>query len=121
MNGRRRVFTRQNLALVKQMADQGFSGPEIAKEIGSTPASVRVVCSHHRIRLRRGRGGSARPVPHNQPEHPLQVPVTAYMPAALFAGFNSKANDLHQPTSTFASMLLNAIATSDLYRAVLDD
>jgi hypothetical protein len=43
------------------------------------------------------------------------------MPRELYAGFNSKAHDLRQPTSTFASMLLNAIATSDLYRAVLDD
>lgn len=123
MNGRRRVFTPKSLVLIRQMASQGCSAPEIAKAIGSTPSSVRVMCSHHQIRLRRGRGvalGHIEQIPDRvelAPEHM----VIAYMPASLYSEFNRKAADLDKPVSILASMLLNAIATSDIYKAVLDD
>jgi hypothetical protein len=122
MNGRRRVFTPQNLALIKRMAEEGCSSPEIANTIGSTPSSVRVNCSHHGIRIRRGRGCAAWPLPAHEPSaSDLEVPVVAHLPATLYAEFCSRANDMHQPVSIFASMLLKAIATSNLYKAVLDE
>src|SRR5712691_1505907 len=118
----RRVFTPQTLALIRQMADRGCSAPEIARAIGSTPSSVRVKCSHHGIRLKRGPGGVTRPSSGHKPqEYVHQVPVVAYMPAALYAKFNNKAGELRRPASAFASMLLTAIATNNLYRAILDD
>jgi hypothetical protein len=51
----------------------------------------------------------------------LEVPVVAYMPAEQYAEFTSRAHALGKPAETFASMLLSAIATSDLYKAVLDE
>ena len=121
MSRQRRVFTSQGLDLMRQMAGQGCSAPDIAKAIGSTPASVRVVCSRHKIRLQRGRG----PVRIEQiPEHVSLAPehmVVAYMPAPLYLEFNRKAAHLDKPVSILASMLLNAIASSDIYKAVLDD
>jgi hypothetical protein len=123
MSGRPRVFTLQKLALMQQMASQGCSALDIATAIGSTPPSVRVMLSRHKIRLKRGR----RLVPGQieqlaeraglAPEHM----VVAYMPAPLYTEFNRKAADLDKPVSILASMLLNAIATSDIYKAVLDD
>ena len=125
MNSHRRVFTSQKLALMRQMACQGCSAPEIAKAIGSTPSSVRVMCSRHQIRLKRGRGlGLGLGHIEQLTEHVSLAPehmVVAYMPAPLYFEFNRKAAHLDKPVSILASMLLNAIATSDIYKAVLDD
>jgi hypothetical protein len=123
MNSQRRVFTSQRLGLMRQMAGQGCSAPQIAKAICSTPASVRVMCSRHQIRLKRGRGSGLEYIEH-VPEHVSLAPehlVVAYMPAPLYLEFNRRAADLDKPVSVLASMLLNAIATSDIYKAVLDD
>ena len=49
-----RVFTPQKVALMQQMAGAGCSAREIAEAIGSTPSSVRVVCSRQKIRLKGG-------------------------------------------------------------------
>jgi hypothetical protein len=122
MNARRRVFTPQNVALMKQMVDEGSSAPEIATKLGSTAASVRVTCSHLGIRLRRRRGCVPRPVPPSGIlMRDLDVPVVAYMPAEQYAEFTSRARALGKPAGTFASMLLSAIVTSDLYKAVLEE
>jgi len=123
MSDQRRVFTLQRLNLMRQMAGQGCSAPDIAKAIGSTPASVRVVCSRYKIRLKRGRGPASRYV--EQISEPVSLApehmVVAYMPAPLYSAFHRKAAHLDKPVSMLASMLLNAIATSDIYKAVLDD
>ena len=117
----RRVFTSQALALMQQMASQGCSAPEIAKAIGSTPASVRVMLSRHKIRLKRGRTTRIGQVAEHASRVPEHRVVVAYMPASLYTEFNRKAAHLDKPVSILASMLLNAIATSDIYQAVLDD
>ena len=122
MNARRRVFTPQNVALMQQMVDKGSSAREIAATLGSTPASVRVTCSHLGIRLRRRRGCVPRPVRSSGTlMRDLEVPVVAYMPTEQYAEFTSRARALGKPAGTFAGMLLSAIATSDLYKAVLDE
>ena len=120
-----RVFTAQNLSLIERMAGQGHSAKEIAEAIGSTPSSVRVKCSHRKIRLKRGRGRTRRPVSLGQSDQPLRetgkMPVLAYMLESLYVDFSRKAVDLDKSPSVFASLLLTAIASSDLYKAVLDD
>jgi hypothetical protein len=122
MNGHRRVFTPQNVVLIKQMVDEGSSAPEIATKLGSTPGSVRVTSSHLGIRLRRRRGCVPRPVPPSGIlMRDLEVPVVAYLSAEQYAEFTSRAGAQGKPPGTFASMLLSAIATSDLYKAVLDE
>jgi hypothetical protein len=122
MSSRRRVFTPQIMALIKQMIDEGSSAREIATTLGSTPASVRVTCAQLGIRLRRRRGCVPRPVPPSGTlMRELQVPVVAYMPAEQYAEFTSRARALGTSAGTLASMLLSAIATSDLYKAVLEE
>jgi hypothetical protein len=117
-----RIFTSENLIVIRQMAAQGSSAPEIAKAIGSTPSSVRVNCSHRKIRLRRGRRHPRTlEQAHRVPEHVTEHMVVAFMPAPLYAEFHRKALHLHKPVAVLASMLLNAIAMSNIYDAVLDD
>ena len=124
MSGHRRVFTSENLALMQAMADKGCSARDIAEKIGSTPSSVRVVCSHKKIRLRRGHRCAGRAVSWHLaqfPEEHRKVGLVTYMPASLYVEFNRKANDLREPVSNLASMLLSAIVSGDLFKAVLDD
>src|SRR5262249_36312517 len=121
-----RIFTPQNLVLMRQMAAQGCSAREIAHAIGSTPSSVRVKCSYQRIRLRRGRRRSSEALPPLQSTDGGQGgeghrSIVSYLPASICADLNRKANELNLSGSALASMLLNLIATSDLYKAVLDD
>ena len=118
-----RIFTPENLCLVRLMAEQGASASEIARTLGSTSGSVRVVCCRHKIKLKRGRRAT-----QQAPESGVgeTQPVTsrvlrAQMPEPIFAEFNRKAQDLRLSPSSLASNLLLAIAMSDIYEAVLDD
>jgi hypothetical protein len=123
MLGNGRIFTPHNLAVVRHMAERGSSSVEIAKMIGSTPASVRVVCSHHKIRLKRGRRYPERtaPAPLDHGRAMSEHTIVARIPARLYADFFHKAEHLQIPVSVLASNLLAAIAISDIYEAVLDD
>src|SRR5215469_16924419 len=47
MKKKDRIFTPDNLRRIRQMAAEGSSSFEIAESIGSTPASVRVMCCQH--------------------------------------------------------------------------
>jgi len=113
----RRVFTLQNIARMRGMAENGNSALEIAQSLGSTAGSVRVVCSHHNIRLKRGRRARLIPLVHSPSIHD----IVAHMPASLYAEFHRKAEHLKLSPSALASNLLTAITTSNIFEAVLDD
>ncbi len=119
MTSRRgRVFTPHVISAIRRMAEQGQSASEIAKVIGSTPASVRVRCSLQKIKLRRGR----RPAAHNSTARGyIEHTVIAHMPAPLYAEFHRKAEHMQKSVTALASSLLVAIATSNIYEAVLDE
>jgi hypothetical protein len=118
-----RVFTPKNLSLMRHMAEQGGSALEIAKTIGSTPGSVRVVCSHHKIRLKRGRRSVDQAMQNSthQMHCGADHAIMAHLPVPLFDEFHRKAENLQMSASGLASNLLAAIALSDIYEAVLDD
>jgi hypothetical protein len=113
----RRVFTPQNIARMRGMAENGSSSIEIAQTVGSTPGSVRVVCSHHKIRLKRRRRARVILLAHS----PSIRGIVARMPASLYAEFHRKAEHLKLSPSALASNLLTAITTSNIFEAVLDD
>jgi hypothetical protein len=114
MIGKGRVFTPHTLDLIRNMAERGSSAIEIARSVGSTPGSVRVVCSLHKIKIRHGRS-AANSV--RMSEHMIVV----HMPTPLFLEFYRKAEHLQMPVSILAGNLLAAITISDIYEAVLDD
>jgi hypothetical protein len=118
-----RVFTPQNLILMRDMAARGCSAQEIADVIGSTASSVRVKCSQEKIRLKRGRGPARSPQPRpGKLEEPVEgVPIVAYLPGPVYAMLVKRATELRKRPSVFASMLLSAVATGELYKAVLDE
>jgi hypothetical protein len=121
MDGHGRVFTPENLIVVREMAARGCSARKIAEVIGSTPSSVRVKCSQQKIKLKRGRGPGRPSNGHFGGPEDSRVRVVAYLPEQIYALLVQRALELRKPPSLLASMLLSAIATSELYRAVLDD
>jgi len=68
------VFFPHNLAVVRQVAERGSSSEEIAWTIGSTAGSVRVTCSHHKIRLKRGPRYPGRAAPNQIDHHGWRSP-----------------------------------------------
>ena len=109
--GRPVRFTPENLLRVRQMAAEGNSSIEIAKFMGSTPASVKNVCCRHKIKIPR-RGRSIK--------NALSK-LVAHLPVSLSTEFHRKAEDLQVTASVLASRLLAAIVVSNIYEAVLDD
>ena len=104
-------FTPDNLLRVRQMAAEGNSSIEIAKLMGSTPASVKNVCCRHKIKI---------------PRRPQSIKnalskLVAHLPVSLSTEFHRKAEDLQVTASVLASRLLAAIVVSNIYEAVLDD
>ena len=104
-------FTPDNLLRVRQMVLEGNSSSEIAKSMGSTSASVKNVCSRHKIKIPRRRRSI---------KNALSKLVT-HLPVSLSTEFHRKAEDLQVTASVLASRLLAAIVVSNIYEAVLDD
>jgi transcriptional regulator len=102
-------FTPDILLRVRQMAEEGSSSIEIAKSMGSTSASVKNVCSRHKIKI-----------PRRRRSVELST-LMARLPASLSTEFHRKAEQLQISASVLASRLLEAIVVSDIYDAVLDD
>ena len=109
--GRPVRFTADNLLRVRQLVAEGNSSIEIAKSMGSTSASVKNVCCRHKIKIPRKR----RSVENELSE------LVAHLPASVSTEFHRKAAQLQISASVLASRLLEAIAVSDIYDAVLDD
>ena len=115
-----RIFTPNNLLRIRHMAGDGCSASDIAKSLGSTPASVRVMCSHYKIKIGRGRRSIRNAL--SKPVHPPSVhAIVAHLPASLSVEFHLKAAHLQMPASVLASRLLAAIVASNIYEAVLND
>lgn len=115
MPRRGQVFTPRAVKIIRGLADQGKSASEIADVIGSTPASVRVRCCQLKIKLpRRGRPTRSRP-PEMQ-----ERKVAVYVRSDVYAALHARAAHMHKSPDELAGMLLEAIAASDIYDAVLD-
>jgi hypothetical protein len=112
---RRRVFTPAAIQIIRELAGQGRSASEIACVIGSTAASVRVRCCQLQVKLsRRGRPSSLQTSSGEQR-------LVVYMRPAEYAALTRKAARMQKSSVELAARLLEAIASSDLYEAVLDN
>jgi hypothetical protein len=113
----RRVFTPAVIKAVRELASQGRSASEIAGTIGSTPGSVRVKCCQLKIQLsRRGRPSLA-PRFSSYSESKLVV----YLRPDGYAALKRRAAEMHKSPVELAGLLLEAIASANIFEAVLDD
>jgi hypothetical protein len=116
----KRVFTPAAIKIIRDFAAQERSAVEIAEVIGSTAASVRVKCSQIKIRLsRRGRRGPTL-VP-TLPDQLERKKLVNYMDPAHYAALKQQSDHMQKPAGELAGMLLQAVVSSDIYKAVLDD
>jgi DNA-binding CsgD family transcriptional regulator len=110
----RRVFTPSAINTIPGLAGQGKSASEIAEVIGSTTGSVRVKCSQLKIKLRRqGRQGHIRQIAGQR--------LVICLSDADYAALERKAADMQKSAVKLSGELLEAIISSDIYEAVLDD
>ena len=111
---RRRVFTTSAINTIRGLVGQGKSASEIAEVIGSTTGSVRVTCSQLKIKLRR----------QGQPGHIRQIAgqrLVICLSDADYAALERKAADMQKSAVELSGELLEAIISSDIYEAVLDN
>ena len=112
--GRRRVFTPSAINTIRELAGQGKSASEIAEVIGSTTGSVQVKCSQLKIKLRRqGQQGHIRQIAGQR--------LVICLSDAVYAALKRKAADMQKSAVQLSCELLEAIISSDIYEAVLDD
>ena len=82
--------------------------------IGSTTGSVRVKCSHLKIKLRRqGRPGRKRQIAGQR--------LVICLSDADYAALKRKATEMEKSAGELSGELLKAIIRSEIYEAVLDD
>ena len=123
---RSHIFTPAAIETLRRLAREGSLLQTIANAIGSTAASVRVRCSQLRIKLAQGsRTDSPKALQLDSPKarrrHFRERQLIIGMNPAVYAALEQKAARKHKSTSGFARMLLEAIVSSDIYEAVLDD
>jgi hypothetical protein len=110
----RPVFNASTINTIRRLAGQGKSASEIAEVIGSTTGSVRVKCSQLKIKLRRqGRQGHIRQIAGQR--------LVICLSDADYAALERKAADMQKSAVKLSGELLEAIISSDIYEAVLDD
>ena len=109
-----RVFTPSAINTIRELAGQRKSASEIAEVIGSTTGSVRVKCSQLKIKLRRqGQQGHIRQIAGQR--------LVICLSDAVYAALKRKAADMQKSAVELSCELLDAIISSDIYEAVLDD
>jgi hypothetical protein len=118
MSRRGQVFTPKTVDVVRGLAKQGKSAPEIAKAIGSTAASVRVRCSQLKIKLNR-RGRPTRQ--QTRPPDTQDRKIVLYVCPAVHADLNQRAARMQKSSVELVRMLLEAIVDGNIYDAVLDE
>jgi hypothetical protein len=104
-----KIFTKVNIIKIKALADNGFGSVQIAHDIGSTPGSVRVICSKMKIKLGRAKGYASSAKPY--------VKVSE----ASFLELDRHARQKKISVRTLAALLLETIAKDNLFDAVLDE
>jgi hypothetical protein len=115
---RSHIFTPAAIQIVRRLADQGKSASQIADVIGSTAASVRVRCCQLKIKLAQG---ARLDLPSARQRHFQEQKLIIGMRPAVLAALEQKAARLQKSPTELARVLLEAIVSSDIYEAVLDD
>ena len=112
------IFTPTAIQLIHRLAGQGKTASEIADAIGSTAASVRTKCCQLKIKLPRAAHVG---LPEIQHRHIQEQKLIVRMQPKVYAALEGKAVQMQKSADELAGMLLEAIVSSEIYEAVLDD
>lgn len=112
------IFTPTAIQLVRRLADHGKTASEIADAIGSTAASVRARCCQLKIKLPRETHARISVTEQGRTQ---EQKLIVHMQPKIYAALEGKAVYMQKSADELAGMLLEAIVSSEIYEAVLDD
>ena len=115
---RSHIFTPTAIQLVRRLADHGKTASEIADAIGSTAASVRARCCQLKIKLPRETHARISVTEQGRTQ---EQKLIVHMQPKIYAALEGKAVYMQKSADELAGMLLEAIVSSEIYEAVLDD
>lgn len=110
--GRPRVFTDRMLARIPLWIIDGWSLEAIAERIGTSPGSLYATCSRLNISLK----GANRPIGKRD----VSTAMTLRLPKRLAQKIERRATEQSMSTEHLIILLLEQIASDDLFDAVLD-
>ena len=129
---RHRILTKEVLASIPSLVQQGLNTEAIAARLGCKVATLKVRCSQSQISLRVPNEVKVVPmvplVPTPKPPKPPEqkrsyafaVPTTLQLSKVAMSRLRQRANAMGVTEAALATTLLEMIAQDDLYDAVLD-
>src|SRR4249919_2607752 len=127
--GRPSILTRDVMAGIPLLVQQGLNTEAIAARLGCTAGTLKVRCSQARISLRTPKQVEMVPlVPAPRPPKPPQskpcfafaVPTTLQLSRVAMSRLRQRAEATGKTEAELVTKLLEMIAQDDLYDAVLD-
>ena len=127
---RRFILTKDVMAGIPVLVQQGLNAEAIAARIGCTVGTLRVRCCHAGISLRVAKEAKVVPLVSLVPASPkpsqsnrcfaFAVPTTLQLSRVAMARLRQRAEATGMTEAELATKLLEVIAHDDLYDAVLD-
>ena len=128
---RRRILTRDVMARIPAMVQQGLDAEAIAAELGCNIGTLRVRCSQAQISLRVRRDFNEVPLvpaakprkrkpPNQKRSYDLALLTALQLSRVAMSRLRQRAEAIGMNEAELASALLETIAQDDLYDAVLD-
>ena len=120
------IFTKDIVAGIPVLVQQGLSAETIAVRLGCTVGSLRVRCSQAQISLRVPKEVKMVPLvpapepPKQKRSYGLALPTTLQLSRVAMSRLRQHAEAIGVTEAQLASDLLEVIARDDLYGAVLD-
>ena len=130
--GRPSILTKDVMAGIPALVQQGLNAEAIAARLGCTAGTLKVRCSQAQISLRTPKEVKVVPLvplaPAPTPPKPTQskrcfafaVPTTLQLSKVAMSRLRQRAEAMGTTEAAMATTLLEVIAQDDLYDAVLD-
>jgi hypothetical protein len=121
---RKKLLTEDVLAQIPRWRKvEGLGPDEIAARIGCTVGTLRVVCCHRGISLKRPRAtaGNGEPPATHTSTRLDSIQLGLKLPRKIRSRLRARAAQYRLSELELATVLLQTVARDDLYRAILDD
>ncbi len=123
---RRPILTKDVMAGIPVLVQQGLSTEAIAARLGCTAGTLKVRCSQAHISLRIPKTAKVVPLvpalkpPQSKPCFAFAVPTTLQLSRVAMARLRQRAEATGMTEAELVTTLIEVIAQDDLYDAVLD-
>jgi len=126
--GRPSILTKEVMASIPVLVQQGLNAEAIAARLGCTVGTLKVRCSQAQISLRTPRVVKLVPLVAPAPSKPPQskrcfafaIPTTLQLSRVAMSRLHQRAAESGMTEAELVTTLIEVIAQDDLYDAVLD-